>query len=165
MATRRIREFLDGNHTRYVVLTHSPAYTAQEVAASIHIPGRSLAKVVVLNADGRLVLAVVPATKDVNMTRMQELIGTLDVRLADEPEFANRFQGCKLGAMPPFGDLFGTDTYLDLSLSQSPFIAFNAGTHTDVIIMEFGEYRRLAKPNMARIAIEPLETKFDVAQI
>lgn len=165
MATRRIREFLDGNHVQYVTISHSPAYTASQVAESIHIPGKSLAKVVVVAADRRLAMVVVPATKDVDMIRLQEEIRSNDVRLADEAEFATRFEGCKLGAVPPFGNLFGVDTYLDRSFLTASHIAFNAGTHTDVIVMDFADYVRLARPRIAPISADPLKSRFYVAQL
>jgi Ala-tRNA(Pro) deacylase len=165
MATRRIREFLDGNHVHYVVISHSTAYTASRVAESVHIPGRNLAKVVVVVMDGRLAMAVVPATKDVDMALLEQASGSLDVRLADEAEFANRFEGCQLGAAPPFGNLFGMDTYVDWSLGQRPSIAFNAGTHADLIAMDFGDYRRLVKPIFAHIEREPVMAGFHVAQL
>lgn len=165
MATRRIREFLDGNHVHYVTIVHSPAYTASQVAASVHIPGKSLAKVVVVVTDGCLAMVVVPASKDVDMTRFREEIRSTDVRLADEAEFAARFEGCKLGAVPPFGNLFGVDTYLDRSFLTASKIAFNAGTHTDVIVMDLADYVRLAGPTIAPISAKPIESRFYVEQL
>lgn len=165
MATRRIREFLDGNHVRYVVISHSPAYTASQVAESAHVRGRILAKVVVVVVDHRLALAVVPSTRDVDMSLLQEATGTTDVRIADEAEFAERFEGCNLGAVPPFGNLFGLDTYVDRSLIQPPQIAFNAGTHTDVIVIDTDDYLALARPMLADIGAEPIGTHFYVSQI
>lgn len=165
MATRRIREYLDGNHVRYVVISHSPAYTASQVAESSHIRGKSLAKVVVVVVDGRLALAVVPSTKDVDMTRLQEEAGTSNVRLADETEFAHRFEGCNVGTVPPFGNLFGMDTFLDRSLMEPAHIAFSAGTHTDVIVMDTDDYFPLAKPILVDVSAEPIGSKFYVSQI
>lgn len=152
MAIRRIREFLDGNKAMYAVISHSPAYTAQEVAASAHVPGRDMAKVVVVNLDGKLALAVVAANREVNMTRLRHAAGAQFAMLADESEFANRFEGCQLGAMPPFGNVFGMETYFDAGLGREEYIAFNAGTHTDLIAMKFADYRRLANPRIADIA-------------
>jgi Ala-tRNA(Pro) deacylase len=165
MEMRRIREFLDRNHVRYVVMSHSPAYTASQVARSIHIPGRSLAKVVIVVINGQLAMVVVPADKDVDMTLLQTETGANDVRLADEAEFARKFEGCKLGAVPPFGNLFGVDTYLDASLADASHITFNAGTHTDVIVMHFNDYCDLARPRIAHLSVDPIETRFYVAQL
>lgn len=165
MATRRIQEFLDGNEVRYVLISHSPAYTASQVAESVHIPGRSLAKVVIVVIDGHRAMAVVPATREVDMSRLQAVTGSVDVRLADEAEFAHRFEGCQVGAAPPFGNLFGMATYVEASLAREPHIAFNAGTHTDVIVMEFADFCRLAKPILAQIDMAPVETAYYVDQI
>ena len=152
MATRRIREFLDGNKVKYVVICHSPAYTAAEVAASAHIPGRDLAKTVIVDIDGTLAMAVVPASREVDMAVLRAAAGASRVGLAEEADFAHRFEGCKLGAMPPFGNVFGMDTYVDRDLAKEEYIAFNAGTHTDLIAMKFNDYRRVAHPKLARIA-------------
>lgn len=165
MATRRIREYLDGNHVRYVIISHSPAFTASQVAESTHIRGKSLAKTVVVAIDGHLALAVVPSTKDVDMARLQDQTGTQNVRLADEAEFASRFEGCSLGAAPPFGNLFGMDTYIDRTLIEATHIAFNAGTHTDVVVMDTDDYLHLAKPILADISAEPIETSCYVSQM
>jgi len=165
MATRRILEFLDGNQARYVLVRHSPAYTASQVAQSAHIPGKNMAKVVIVMAGGRLALAVVPATQDVDMEQLQAETGKTDVRLADEAEFTERFEGCKLGSVPPFGSVFGMETYVDRALAGSQYIAFNAGTHTDVIVMDFGEYCRLAKPRLVNIGMKPVEDPYHVAQL
>lgn len=157
MATRRIREFLDGNNAKYSVISHSPAYTAQEVAASVHIPGRSLAKAVIVDIDGRLAMAVVPASRDVDMNRLRKAVGGLRVQLADKQDFASRFEGCQLGTVPPFGNVFGMETYMDRELTKEEHIAFNAGTHTDVIVMEFNVYLQLAHPKLVEIAVEPIQ--------
>ncbi|HEY2586865.1 MAG TPA: YbaK/EbsC family protein [Tepidisphaeraceae bacterium] len=165
MATRRIQEFLDGNKVRYVLISHSPAYTASQVAESVHIPGRSLAKVVVVVVEGRLAMAVVPATCEVDMSRLQVVTGSAGVRLADEAEFAHRFEGCQVGAEPPFGNLFGMETYVEGTLANEPCITFNAGTHTDVIVMDFVDFQRLARPILARIDMAPVDTAFYVDQL
>ena len=165
MSIRRIQEFLDGNHVRYAVICHSPAYTASEVAESVHIRGRTFAKVVIVAIDGRLALAVVPATCEVDLSSLQDLTGVHDVRLAGETEFADRFQGCKLGTVPPFGNLFGVDTYVDRSLMKEEYIAFNAGTHTDVIVMSFEDYNHLVRAKFAHIAMPPINQRFRVATL
>lgn len=155
MAMRRIKEFLDGNKVEYSVISHPPAYTAQEVAASAHIPGRDLAKTVIVQVDGTLAMAVVPASREVDMVLLRKAAGAQRVGLADKSEFATRFEGCKLGTMPPFGNLFGMGTYMDRELAKEEYIAFNAGTHTDVIAMRFNDYRRVAHPKLVHIAAAP----------
>lgn len=165
MATRRIREFLDGNKVSYEVISHSPAFTAQEVAASAHVPGRDLAKVVVISLDGEMALAVVPATHEVDLERLCALAGAAGADVAAERDFAHRFEGCKLGAVPPFGNLFGMDTYADSELAREEYIAFNAGTHTDVIAMKFADWRRLAKPKLATISFALNASRQGFAQV
>jgi len=152
MATRRIREFLDGNGAKYVILSHSPAYTSQEVAASAHVPGKAMAKTVIVKLDGRLAMAVVPASREVEISLLRETTGAHFAELADESEFADRFEGCQLGTMPPLGNLFGMSTYMDQSLAKAEYIAFNAGTHTELVLMKFVDYRRIAHPKLGRIA-------------
>ena len=165
MATRRIREFLDGNSAPYVTIGHSASYTASQAAQSTHIPGRYMAKTVIINVDGTLAMAVVPATQDVNLDALRRHVFAGDVRLAAESEFARRFEGCQLGTVPPFGDLFGIKTYIDGEMARRDQIAFMAGTHTDVIVMPMGEYLRLAKPQQLKLAIKPLGAECEVVSI
>lgn len=164
MATRRIREFLDGNKVRYDLISHSPAYTAQEVAASAHVPGKDMAKVVVVNVDGQTALAVVPATREVDLERLCAAAGA-DVEIAMERDFVHRFEGCQVGAFPPFGILFGMETYADSALAGEEYIAFNAGTHTELIAMKFADWWRLAHPKLASISFVPHEIPQRFAQV
>jgi Ala-tRNA(Pro) deacylase len=156
MATRRTLEFLDGESARYAIIHHSPAFSAQEIAASAHVPGRSLAKTVVVKIDGRLALAVVPANRDVSMNLLRSVTGAQSVVLAEPAEFANRFEGCQLGTEPPLGNLFGVETFVDRELTQEDLITFNAGSRTDVVTMSFSDYRRIARPMVANIAMPQL---------
>ena len=118
MATRRIREFLDGNKVKYSVISHSPAYTAQKVAASTHIPRRDLAKTAIVDIDGNLAIVVVAANRDVDLMRLRLTLGACEVGLAEQRDFIRRFEGCQVGTVPPFGLLFGMETYLDVELSR-----------------------------------------------
>jgi Ala-tRNA(Pro) deacylase len=156
MATRRITEFLNGNAIKYVLITHSPAFTAQEVAASVHVPGKSFAKTIIARIDGELAMVVVPATRHVDTELLRNVTGATHVEIADESEFVNRFEGCQLGAMPPFGNLFGIPTFVERGLAKRESIAFNAGSHTDVIIMRFADYRRVVHPKLVRVATPPV---------
>ena len=162
MAMRRIREYLDGSAARYVTISHTPAYTAQQTAQTSHIPGREMAKTVIVWIDGRLAMAVVPATQDLDLEALRRQIGAKDLRLAYESEFADRFDGCQLGSAPPFGNVFGMETFIDRSLLQRSEIAFPAGTHTDAIIMKTSDYERLAQPTSLRIGMDPLGSDFRV---
>jgi Ala-tRNA(Pro) deacylase len=160
MATRRIREFLVGNKISYGLINHTCAYTAQEVAESSHIPGRYMAKVVVVWLDGALALAVVPANQVVDLTKLCHATRALEARLAEEADFRGRFNDCQVGAVPPFGNLFGLETWLDRRLTCGKQIAFNAGTHRDVMTVRFADYSRLVKPRIVDIAGEPHKGPF-----
>ena len=156
MAIRRTIEFLDGNNLKYVLLKHSPAFSAQDVAASAHVPARTFAKTIVVRLDGHLALAVVPATRHVDLGLLRAASGATQVEIADVSDIASRFEGCQLGSMPPFGNLFGLPTYLEATLAKGAFIAFNAGSHTDEVVMRAKDYLQLAHPRLARISLPPI---------
>jgi len=148
MPANKLKAFLDENQVKYITITHSPAYTAHEVAASAHIPEKDLAKSVILMADDKIVMVVVPASQRVALGRMKKIIGAEWVCLADESQFQALFPGCELGAMPPFGNLYGMDVYASHELSEDDEIAFNAGSHTERVRMAYGDFRRLVKPTV-----------------
>src|SRR5919109_531381 len=100
MPVKKLQEFLDAQHVKYVTIRHSPAYTAQEIAASAHIPGKEVAKTVMVKLDGRLAMAVLPASLQVNFERLQRAAGVSQAELASEQEFRDRFPDCEVGAMP-----------------------------------------------------------------
>jgi Ala-tRNA(Pro) deacylase len=153
MPGKKIREFLDQNHIRYVTIQHSRAYTAQEVAESAHISGRDLAKTVMVKVDGKMAMAVLPASFKVDFDLLREAIGTADVELATEKEFKNQFPECEVGAMPPFGNLYGMDVYMASGLHEEDEIAFNAGSHTELIRLRFRDYERLVAPTIIQFSV------------
>jgi len=146
MPVKKLKEFLDQHHVKYVSIVHSQAYTAQEVAASAHIPGKSLAKVVIVDLDGRMVMAVLPANRKVVLQDIREITGSDQARFASELQFKDRFPGCEIGAMPPFGNLYDMEVYVAESLAGNEEIVFNAGSHTEVIKMRFDDFERLVHP-------------------
>lgn len=148
MIGKRVRAFLDLNEIKYVTVQHSAAYTAQEIAASAHIPGRELAKTVVVKIDDQLAMVVVPASSRVSPPALERVTGSSKVRVAQEHEFANRFPDCELGAMPPFGNMYDMEVFVDPDLSKHEMIAFNAGTHTDLIVMRYADFERVVKPKV-----------------
>jgi Ala-tRNA(Pro) deacylase len=148
MIARKLKEHLDQNKVKYVTITHSPAYTAQEVAASAHVPGRDMAKTVIIHVGDRFAMAVLPANRKVVLHDLIELTGNKDVRFATEAEFASRFPDCEVGAMPPFGNLYGMDVYVAPALAAAERIAFNAGSHTEVIQMTYEDFARLVRPRV-----------------
>lgn len=146
MPAKLLKHFLDEHHAKYVTITHSPAYTAQEIAASAHISGRDMAKTVMVKIGGRLAMAVLPANRRVVLQDLRDITGYDDVLVAPEVEFKNRFPGCETGAMPPFGNLYEMEVYVASSLAEGTLIAFNAGSHTELIQMDYTDYERLVEP-------------------
>ena len=150
----RLEQFLHERHAPYETIHHARALTAQETAASAHIRGRLLAKTVMVNIDGRLAMVVLPAARRVHFGRLREATGAHDAGLACESEFRDLFPDCEVGAMPPFGNLYGVDVYADENLAPAvgAKIAFNAGTHTDVLRMSYREFERLVRPKHIRLS-------------
>lgn len=148
MPARRLREYLDKVNIKYVSIHHSPAFTAQEVAASTHVPGKDFAKTVVVKIEGSFAMLVLPATRKVALAELRDMLGVEKAKLATEEEFNRLFPDCDVGAMPPFGNLYGIDVYVAPNLAVEKEIAFNAGTHTDVIKMSFEDFERLVKPKI-----------------
>ena len=151
MPVKKLKEFLDQNAVKYVSITHSQAFTAQQVAASTHIPGQEMAKTVIVKFNDRLAMAVLPASYRVDLDRLHQLIGE-KVTLASEMEFKDEFPGCEVGAMPPFGHLYGMDTFVAARLAEDEEIAFNAGSHTEVIRMSFKDFQRLEQPKILQFS-------------
>jgi Ala-tRNA(Pro) deacylase len=152
MPARKLKEFLDRYHTKYVSISHSPAYTAQEIAASAHIPGQEMAKTVIVKLDGDLALAVLPASSRLDLALLKEASGAGQIELASEQEFKNLFPDCEIGAMPPFGNLYGLLVYVAQKLSDDSDIAFNAGTHSELIRMAYSDFERLVQPIVVKVS-------------
>jgi Ala-tRNA(Pro) deacylase len=146
-----LRSFLDSNAVKYVTVKHSPAYTAQELAALSHVPGKDWAKTVMVKLDGKMAMAVVPASGRVIFDLLREASGAKEAELATEREFTDLCPGCEVGAMPPFGNLFGMAVYVDEALAEDAEIAFNAGTHTEMMRLPFSDFARLVKPKVVRL--------------
>ena len=148
MPAKKLKEFLDKENIKYVSIIHSPAYTAQEVAASAHITGRELAKTIIVELDGEMAMAVLPANRKIVLQDLREVTGSDQVKFASEEQFQSKFPECETGAMPPFGNLYGMEVYLAQSLSANEEIAFNAGSHTEVVKMHFDDFERLVQPKV-----------------
>ncbi len=153
MPVKKLKAFLDENHIKYLTIGHSRAFTAQEIAASAHIPGKELAKTVMITVEGEMAMAVLPASFQVDFDLLKTAIGARDVKLAAEADFKDRFPDCELGAMPPFGNLYGMNVFMAASLAEDEEIAFNAGSHTELIRMSFPDYVRLVKPVQLHFSI------------
>lgn len=154
MPIQKLKEFLDREHIRYVMISHSRAYTAQEIAASAHIPGKELAKTVMLKLDGEMVMAVLPASYQIDFDLLKKATGTKKVALAGEEEFKDKFPDCEVGAMPPFGNLYDMKVFAAHSLREDEEIVFNAGSHTKLIKMSYRDFERLAKPVLLKFSMK-----------
>jgi Ala-tRNA(Pro) deacylase len=148
MPVKKLKESLDREKVKYVSIVHSTAYTAQEVAASAHITGKELAKTVIVELDGKMAMAVLPANRKIVLQDLREITGSDEVKFASEEEFKKKFSDCETGAMPPFGNLYGMDVYVAESLTRNDEIAFNAGSHTEVIKMSYEDFERLVRPRV-----------------
>lgn len=153
MPMRQLQQFLDENHVKYVTIAHSKAYTAQEIAASAHIPGKELAKTVVVKLDGKPAMAVLPASYRVDLEKLAEVANAETAELCDEDEFKDLFPECETGAMPPFGHLYGMDVYVSESLAKDDEIAFNGGSHTELVRMSYEDFARLARAQVAAFSV------------
>ena len=151
MPATKLKEFLDRNGVRYVTISHSPAYTAQEIAHSAHIPGRELAKTVIVWIDGEYSMAVLPASFNVNLDHLQDGIGSERIELATEAEFEDLFPDCEVGAMPPFGNLYDMQVYVAEQLAEDDEIAFNAGSHTELVRMAYADFENLVSPQIVEL--------------
>ena len=152
MPGTKLKQFLDENQVRYVSIRHSPAFTAQETAASAHIPGRELAKTVMVKIDGTMAMVVLSAPKRLDLELLRRAAGAKKVSLAGEKEFSSKFPDCEPGAMPPFGNLYGLKVYVDELLREDQQIAFNAGSHAELIQMDYEQFERLVQPVVASVS-------------
>lgn len=148
MPSKKLKEFLNANKIKYTTIQHSPAYTAQEIAAMAHIHGKQLAKTVIIKKDGNLAMAVLPANYLVDIEVLKKATGAKSLTIASEEEFKNAFPECEIGAMPPFGNLYNMETFVEHSLSENKEIVFNAGTHTELIKISYQDFVSLVKPKV-----------------
>lgn len=146
MPFTRLHRLLDANHVDYQTIHHRTAYSAQQTAAVAHVPGRELAKAVIVHIDGALAMVVQNASSMVPLGRVKAATGARDVHLANEQEFRDWFPDCELGAMPPFGNLYGMEVFVTEALTHDDEIAFNAGTHTELIKLRYADFAKLAHP-------------------
>ncbi|MBE0572913.1 MAG: YbaK/EbsC family protein [Ignavibacteriaceae bacterium] len=153
MPLKKLKSFLDENKVKYISIQHSSAYTAQEIAAIAHIPGKDLAKTVIIKIDGKMAMAVLPASYKVSFDSLKDILGAKEVRLAYEQEFMDKFPDCEVGAMPPFGNIYGMDVFVAESLAEEDEIAFNACSHTELIKMNFNDFEKLVKPKRIKFSV------------
>ncbi|MFP4145739.1 MAG: aminoacyl-tRNA deacylase [Phycisphaeraceae bacterium] len=152
MPLDRLTDYLDTHQIKYQVIHHSPAYTAQEIAAAAHIPGREVAKTVVVEIDGKMHVIALPAPAKVDFARLREQLQARNATLASESRFQDRFPGCELGAMPPLGSLFEMPVIVDEALTRDEVIYFNACSHRELIRMRFEDFARLEHPKVLKLS-------------
>jgi Ala-tRNA(Pro) deacylase len=148
MTCKKLKQFLDDRDVKYVSINHSRAYTAQEIAESAHVSGNNFAKVVMLKADEEMIMAVLPAPDKVDLKLLRQVLGVRHIIFADENDFQDHFPGCEVGAMPPFGNLYGIRVFLAQTLGDLTTISFNSGLHTEIIQMDYDDYIRLVSPEI-----------------
>ena len=152
MPTRKLKEFLDTHNIKYVSIKHSEAYTAQEIAASAHIPGKELAKTVIVKLDGNMAMTVLPAGFKIDFGLLREVTKAKKVELAREEEFKDVFPDCEIGAMPPFGNLYGLEVFVAEALAEDKEIAFNAGSHIELIKLAYKDFENLVNPKVLKFS-------------
>ena len=152
MPIKKLKEFLDSHEIEYVTISHSKAFTAQKIAASAHISGKELAKTVMVIIDGKMAMAVLPASYKVDFDLFKKVTRAKKIELSTEEEFRDIFPQCDIGAMPPFGNLYGMDVFVAQSLAEDEEIAFNAGFHTELIRMSYKDFEKLVKPKVLKFS-------------
>jgi Ala-tRNA(Pro) deacylase len=154
MPVQKLKRMLDGHGIRYISINHSPAYTARETAASTFVPRREFAKTVIVDLDGDKVMAVLPASRHVDLEALRGLAQASTARLATEDEFRESFPGCEVGAMPPFGSLYDKRVFVDQMVTEVDDLCFNAGSHEQILRMGCGDYLELEQPVVGAFAIK-----------
>jgi Ala-tRNA(Pro) deacylase len=148
MPLTRLHKLLEQQHVPYETIRHRTAFSAQQTAEAAHVPGHELAKAVIVEIDGELAMVVQAASGMAPLGRVKAATGARDVHLVSEQEFKDRFPDCELGAMPPFGNLYGMDTYVTEVLTHDEEIAFNAGSHTELVRLRYSDFERLVHPTV-----------------
>jgi len=152
MPIKKLKEFLDNHDVEYITISHSKAYTAQKTAAVAHIPGKEMAKTIIVKLDGQMAMAVLPASYQVDFDQLKMASGAKKVEISSEHEFRDEFPDCEVGAMPPFGNLYDMEVYVAKTLAEDEEIAFNACSHTELVQMKYKDFDKLAKPKILKFS-------------
>jgi len=152
MPIKKLKDFLDSHKVKYVTIKHSIAYTTQEIAASAHIPGKEMAKTVIIKVDGKMTMAVLPASNKIDFALFKKNIRAKDIQLANEQEFEYTFPQCDVGAMPPFGNLYDMDVFVAKSLTEDEEITFNAGSYSELMKVAYKDFERLVNPKIVKFS-------------
>lgn len=153
MRSAKLKDFLNSKNVKYVTIGHSPAYTAQEIAATVHVKGQEMAKTVIVKLDGRMTMTVLPASHLVDFANLKKATGATDAVLTPEPEFKDMFPDCEVGSMPPFGNLYGMDVIVSRALAEDEEIVFNACSFSELIRLSFEDFQKLVNPKIVDFSI------------
>ncbi len=148
----RLEAYLREHQVPYLLQHHAQAFSAQKIAESEHIPGKMVAKTVIVLADDQLIALVLPASYQADLNKVQAILGAREIRLAHEAEFANAFPDCEVGTMPPFGNLYGILVYVDKSLTEEETMVFPVGTYTDTMSLKYSDFERVVQPKVIEFA-------------
>ena len=154
MPLGRLKKYLDDNKIKYVIKSHSIAYTTPEIAALAHVPGKEWAKTVILKIDDKMAMAVLPASYRIDFNDLKKAAGVKNIELATEEEFENQFADCEVGAMPPFGNLYDMDVYVAESLAEDDEITFNACSHNELMQMAYKDFKKLVEPKVVKFSYQ-----------
>ena len=154
MPIGKLKNYLDDNKIKYVIKSHSIAYTTPEIAALSHVPGKEWAKTVIVKIDGKMAMAVLPASYRINFDDFKKAVGIKNIELATEEEFENLFPDCELGAMPPFGNLYDMNVYVAESLTEDDEITFNACSHKEMVQMAYKDFEKLVHPTVVKFSYQ-----------
>ncbi len=150
---KKLKEYLEKNQVSYEVGYHARVYTAQEVAASQHVPGKEMAKVVMVKANEKVIMLVLPASYQVDMKKLKDVLNSKKVGMIREEDFQELFPDCEIGAMPPFGNLYNLEVWVDQVLTEDDFIVFRAGSHVETFRIKYNDYARLVNPKAGDFSV------------
>jgi len=150
---RKLKDYLEQNRVRYEVGYHERVYTSQEIAAAMHVPGKELAKVVIVKADGKMIMLVLPASYRVDTKKLKKVLECKKLGIAKEKDFEELFPDCEVGAMPPFGNLYNLEVWVDQVLTQDEFFVFQAGSHVETLKIKYNDYARLVNPKAGDFSV------------
>lgn len=150
---KKIKDYLDKEKVAYQLHEHGRLFTAAEIAGAEHVPGKQMIKVVIVEADDQFLMCLLPATHYLDLDKFQKAVSAKKIRLANEQEMSNLFPDCEIGSEPPFGSLYNLKVFADKQLQEDTEVAFNAGSHNDLIKMKYEEFLRLASPNFLEIGV------------
>jgi Ala-tRNA(Pro) deacylase len=150
---KKLKDYLEKNQVRYEVGHHERVYTSQEIAAAMHVPGKELTKVIMVKADGKMVMLVLPASYRVETKKLKKVFQCKRLGIAKEKDFEELFPDCEIGAMPPFGNLYNLEVWVDQILTEDEFIVFQAGSHVETLRIKYSDYARLVSPKVGDFSV------------